>query len=162
MKNDGMTKFSKIPSGFEICHWDFFGHSSLVIRHLPRSLGILFALLTVGCAPTARQGFEPSLAGLFSSGASPGHALPGKQKDGSVLLPNLWSLRPVGTQIELGDFPINIAVHPSGRFAAVLHSGYGRHQIIIVDIAAARIISQQGLNQAFYGIEFSRDGKRLF
>ncbi len=98
---------------------------------------------------------------MFDS-VAPDHARPGEQQDGSILLPNLWSLRPVGKQIELGDFPVNIAVHPSGRFAAVLHSGYSRNQIIIIDIPAARIVSQQGLNQAFYGLEFSRNGKRLF
>jgi DNA-binding beta-propeller fold protein YncE len=163
-KEGRIIKCTEIRPGFEICSWDFFRHSSFFIRYLSPPLAILFALLTcAGCAPAARQGFAPSFSAARSvSAASPGHTLPGKQKDGSVLLPNLWSLRPVGTQIELGDFPINIAVHPSGRFAAVLHSGYGRHQIVIVDIPAARIISQQGLNQAFYGVEFSRDGNRLF
>src|SRR5262245_36327525 len=51
--------------------------------------------------------------------------VPGPRGDGSVLLPNQWSLRPVGRQVVLGDFPINIAMHPGNRFAAVLHSGYG-------------------------------------
>ena len=38
--------------------------------------------------------------------------LPGYRPDGSILLPNQWSLRPAGRQIELGDFPVNIALHP--------------------------------------------------
>ncbi len=29
-----------------------------------------------------------------------------------VLLPNQWSLRPAGRQVPLGDFPVNIAMHP--------------------------------------------------
>ena len=45
---------------------------------------------------------------------------PGKQPDGSVLLPNMWSLRPAGTQVDLADFPVNIALHPDGKFAVVL------------------------------------------
>ena len=45
-----------------------------------------------------------------------------------------WSLRPVGKQVMLGDFPVNIAVHPSSRFAAVLHSGYSEHEIIVVAV----------------------------
>jgi hypothetical protein len=53
--------------------------------------------------------------------------LPGKRTDGSMLLPNRWSLRPVGQQVPLGDFPVNIVVHPSGRFAAVVHCGHGDH-----------------------------------
>ena len=51
-----------------------------------------------------------------------------------------WSLRPAGKQVSLGDFPVNIAVHPGGRYAAVMHSGYGPHEIIIVDIKAAGAI----------------------
>ncbi|MBM4155454.1 MAG: YncE family protein [Lentisphaerae bacterium] len=87
---------------------------------------------------------------------------PGAQPDGSVLLPNQWSLRPVGTQVELGDFPVNIAVHRSGRFAAVLHAGYGPHQVHVVDLGAGTVVAQARVQEAFYGIEFTSDGRRLF
>src|SRR5215212_9291848 len=60
--------------------------------------------------------------------------VPGARSDGSVMLPNLWSLRPVGRQIALGDFPVNIAVSPNGRVAAVLHSGNSENEIIVVDL----------------------------
>ena len=33
--------------------------------------------------------------------------LPGLRPDGSVLLPNQWSLRPMGKQTAVGDFPVN-------------------------------------------------------
>jgi DNA-binding beta-propeller fold protein YncE len=102
-----------------------------------------------------------SAGSLADSGKSP-LALPGQRPDGSVLLPNQWSLRPVGRQIELGDFPINIAVHPQGRFVAVLHTGYSRHGVIIVDVVAEKVITNASLEESFYGIEFSRDGSRLF
>ncbi|MBI3850509.1 MAG: bifunctional YncE family protein/alkaline phosphatase family protein [Verrucomicrobia bacterium] len=87
---------------------------------------------------------------------------PGRQPDGSVLLPNLWSLRPVGTQIDLGDFPVNIAVHPDSRFAAVLHCGFGPNEIVVVDIPAAKIVSRTRIAEAFYGLEFSFGGNRLY
>ena len=79
-----------------------------------------------------------------------------------MLLPNQWSLRPVGKQVELGDFPINVAVHPGGRFAAVLHSGYSAHEIVVVDIASAKVVSRTGVHEAFYGLEFAKDGRQLF
>ncbi len=88
--------------------------------------------------------------------------LPGQRTDGSVLLPNQWSLRPIGRQIELGDFPINVAVHPQGRFAAILHTGYSRHGITVVDLTAEKVVTNAPLEEAFYGIEFSGDGSRLF
>ncbi len=93
---------------------------------------------------------------------SPKSLWPGKQPDGSVLLPNMWSLRPVGTQIELGDFPVNIAVHPGSRFAAILHSGYGQHEIMVVEVPSGRIVSRTKVEEAFYGLEFSTAGHRLY
>ena len=118
-----------------------------------RSLLAAALLAAAGCAPT-RPGCP---APVF-----PHSALPGRQPDGSVLLPNQWSLRPAGAQVEMGDFPINVAVHPGGRFAAVLHSGYSAHQIFVVDIPAARVLSRTDVHEAFYGLEFSGDGKKLF
>jgi len=88
--------------------------------------------------------------------------LPGQRADGSVLLPNQWSLRPVGQQVVLGDFPVNIAVHPDNRFVAVLHSGHGRHEIATVDVPAAKVIGEFPVDETFYGLEFSRDGKELY
>jgi DNA-binding beta-propeller fold protein YncE len=88
--------------------------------------------------------------------------VPGSKSDGSVLLPNQWSLRPVGKQILLGDFPVNVAVHPAGRFAAVLHCGNGTHEIVVVDLKEDKIISRAALNEAFYGLSFSADGKTIF
>jgi DNA-binding beta-propeller fold protein YncE len=88
--------------------------------------------------------------------------LPGQRKDGSVLLPNQWSLRPVGRQITVGDFPVNIALHPEGRFAAVLHCGYGTHEIVVIDLGANKLVSRTAIHEAFYGIAFSPDGRQLF
>src|SRR5437773_9261135 len=88
--------------------------------------------------------------------------LPGQLDDGSVLLPNQWSLRPVGIQVVLGDFPVNIAVHPDNRFVAVLHSGHGRHEIAVVDVSAAKVVGEFPLEESFYGLEFSHDGKALY
>src|SRR5664280_1224833 len=88
--------------------------------------------------------------------------LPGQRADGSVLLPNQWSLHPAGRQIELGDFPVNIAVHPQSRYAAILHSGYSQHGIMIVDLATEKVVTNVAFEETFYGIEFSRDGSSLF
>jgi len=90
--------------------------------------------------------------------------VPGARGDGSVMLPNQWLLRPVGRQILLGDFPVNIAVAPNGRFAAVLHCGNSEHEIVIVDLKtnSLGIISRAAVSEAFYGLTFSADGKQLF
>lgn len=122
----------------------------------------------LSCVSILLLGFASSVSSALAGAAeSPGSRhttglLPGQQPDGSVLLPNQWSLRPVGRQVPLGDFPVNIAVHPGGRYAAVLHSGYGKQLIAVVDIQAARVVTNLPVREAFYGLEFSRNGKELF
>lgn len=88
--------------------------------------------------------------------------LPGLQRDGSVLLPNQWSLRPVGRQLIVGDFPVNVALHPAGQYAAVLHCGYSQHEVRILDVRTAQPVSQVALEEAFYGLTWSPDGGQLY
>ncbi|EEF58806.1 beta-propeller fold lactonase family protein [Pedosphaera parvula] len=88
--------------------------------------------------------------------------LPGPKPDGSILLPNQWSLRPVGRQIELGNTPVNMAMHPDGRYIAILHCGTKDQEIVIVDLKTEKITSRQLVNDAFYGLEFSHSGSRLY
>jgi hypothetical protein len=88
--------------------------------------------------------------------------LPGVQSSGAILLPNQWSLRPAGKQLELGDFPVNLALHPGGSWLAVLHAGYGEHEIVIVDLKKQKIASRVPLPECFYGLCFTPDGRRLF
>jgi YVTN family beta-propeller protein len=88
--------------------------------------------------------------------------LPGMQSGGAVLLPNQWPLRPTGKQVEVGNFPVSIAVHTQGDWIAVLHSGYGKHQVIVIDLKTDRIVSSFALPKTFYGLCFAPDGQRLF
>ena len=87
---------------------------------------------------------------------------PGPQADGSVILPNQWSLRPVGKQVEVGDFPVNIALHPDGRHAVVLHCGFGPHELAVIDIDARKVLSRTRIEEAFQGLTFDAAGNRLY
>src|SRR5437879_5810108 len=88
---------------------------------------IATVLLTLGSS--LASGAEPA-----AKRPGPPRVLPGVEKDGAIRLPNQWAIRPAGKQVELGDFPVNTAVHPGGRWLAVLHAGYGPHEILIVDL----------------------------
>jgi sugar lactone lactonase YvrE len=79
-----------------------------------------------------------------------------------VLLPTQWSLRPAGKQLKLGDFPVNIALHPTERYAAVLHAGFGDHEVMIVDLDKQAVVSSAKIPQAFYGLTFGPQGNFLF
>ena len=93
-------------------------HNSL--RRLGFSLVV--ALAAAACAPFLH--------------ASETSRVPGPQPDGSVVLPNQWTLRPVGRQLTVGDFPVNIAMHPAGSHAVVLHCGYGQHELVVLDVGS--------------------------
>lgn len=102
----------------------------------------------------------PLSAGSVSQVAVP--AVPGIRADGSILLPNQWSLRPSGRQVPLGDFPVNLAVHPSGKYVVALHSGDSTHELISVALPEGRVIARAVIPESFYGLAFSPDGTRLY
>ena len=91
-----------------------------------------------------------------------GPRLPGMQGGGRILLPTQWSLQPAGKQLKLGDFPVNIALHPSEPYAAVLHAGYGDHEIVIVDLSSLAVVSRVEIPQTFVGLCFNPAGTQLF
>jgi len=88
--------------------------------------------------------------------------LPGVQDDGAVLLPSQWSLRPAGKQIEVGDFPVNMVLHPSGKWLALLCAGYREHEVVVIEIASRQVVSRTIVPQAFYGLAFDGPGERIF
>ena len=94
----------------------------------------------------------------------PARVLPGLQRDGFVQLPNGWKLNPVGKSIDVGDLPVNVQVHPTGQFAAVLHCGMKEHEVHVLDLNAAKrkIVCRVPVEQAFYGLTFSPDGKQVY
>jgi YVTN family beta-propeller protein len=114
-------------------------------------------------APLYAQEKPNPIPTVTKSKAQP-RLLPGVQSTGAIQLPNQWSLRPVGEQLELGDFPVNMALHPEGGWLAVLHAGWGTHEVVMVDIRKGpnKIASRVSLDQAFYGLCFSPDGKILY
>jgi DNA-binding beta-propeller fold protein YncE len=93
---------------------------------------------------------------------SPRRVVPGPRPDGFILLPNQWSLRPAGKQVQLGDFPVNMALHPGGRWLAVLHAGQGIQEVMTVDLQTQKVVARVALDQTWYGLCFSPDGKRLY
>ncbi|MCU0709058.1 MAG: beta-propeller fold lactonase family protein [Pirellula sp.] len=124
-------------------------------KYLPSLLFASFAFIIVPAICIGRSlGQERAL--------QPQVQLPGFQGRGETLLPNGWTLKPVGTQIELGDFPSRMKLSPDGRFAAVLHTGWGTHEVRMVLLEDGTVTSSVAVDQAYQGLCFSPDGKRLY
>jgi len=122
----------------------------------------LFAILNVLQRAPAEE--QTPVAQPKGPKALPPRVLPGVQLDGTVQLPNQWQLRPAGRAIEVGDFPVNMALHPSGQYVAVLHAGMREHEVIIIALQRVRqrIVSRCTVDQTLYGLCFSPDGKKLY
>ena len=80
-----------------------------------------------------------------------------------VQLPNGWSLSPAGTAINLSsDLPLNIAISPSKKYAAISDNGDGMEGIELVDIGAKKLLSFTKMKAAWVGLQFSEDNKYLY
>ncbi len=84
------------------------------------------------------------------------------QTDKSMLLPTGWKLSPAGRSLPLGDFPMNIAVSPSGRLMAITNNGQGFHSLQLVDPRREKILHHLEIPCAWLGVEFSADEKSLY
>ncbi|HLJ94658.1 MAG TPA: bifunctional YncE family protein/alkaline phosphatase family protein [Gemmataceae bacterium] len=132
-----------------------------MLRHLLVVIVILLGVCTIVAAGSAQERIPPPSPASGGERNAP-LLLPGIQPGGAVLLPNQWSLRPAGRQLALGDFPVNLALHPTGRWLAVLHAGYGEHEAVIVDLQSDKIVTRVAIPQTFYGLCFAPDGRTLF
>ncbi len=130
-------------------------HSSFDARLLTMTGWACLALVLMPSASLHSQAPSSTLPATNRLG------LPGLQPDATTLLPNGWSLKAQGEQVPMGDFPALMRVSPNGKFAAVLHCGYGDHEVRIVDLATQTVSSSTKVPQAFYGLAFSSDGGQL-
>src|ERR1035437_656902 len=80
----------------------------------------------------------------------------------NVSLPNGWKLTPVGKLLPLGDLPLNIAVSPSKKLAAITNNGERYQTIQLVDIEHEVILDSIIIGKAWLGLTFSDDGNYLY
>jgi YVTN family beta-propeller protein len=79
-----------------------------------------------------------------------------------VLLPNGWSITPVGKNIGLGDLPLNMAISNNKKWMAVTNNGQSIHCIQLIDIAKAQIVDSMFIPKAWYGLAFSSNDQSLY
>lgn len=79
-----------------------------------------------------------------------------------TVLPNGWSLSPAGTQLPLGDLPLNIAVAHNKRLLAVTNNGQSRQSVQLVDVASRKMTADMDIAKAWGGLAFSDDDQLLY
>ena len=79
-----------------------------------------------------------------------------------VLLPNGWSLSPVGSSISLGDLPLNLIVSPTKKYLAVTNNGQSIQSIQLIDAVHNKMLSEIVIPASWLGLAFSSDEKYLY
>ncbi len=79
-----------------------------------------------------------------------------------VVLPNGWHLTPAGKMLQLGDLPLNIAVSPNGKLAAITNNGQSTQMIHLVDIKKGTVTDSVIIGKSWLGLVFSDNGKALY
>ena len=79
-----------------------------------------------------------------------------------LTLPNGWSLEPTGTQIPLGDLPLNIAVSPDKKFAAITNNGQSTQSVQLISLQDQKVLDAYKVGKSWLGLVFSDDGKSLY
>jgi YVTN family beta-propeller protein len=119
------------------------------MKNLTQWTAIFFSLVFLSCQP---QAAKPTFA--------PRDQVPGRLKDGRILLPNGWILDPAGEHLALGDLPLGLDVTPDERYAAVANSG-GEQNVFIIDLKTRKIIDTLETSHTWLGVRFFDGGKQL-
>jgi DNA-binding beta-propeller fold protein YncE len=84
------------------------------------------------------------------------------QNGPNALLVNGWKTTPAGRHLASGDMILNGRVSPDGKLFAFANTGYTHHALHIVDLATEKEIATFPLEQAWSGLAFAPNGKRIY
>ncbi|HEY4877042.1 MAG TPA: bifunctional YncE family protein/alkaline phosphatase family protein [Puia sp.] len=79
-----------------------------------------------------------------------------------ILLPNGWSLTPVGNSLQLGDLPLNIALSSSKKYIAITNNGQSTQSLQLIDAKKQIRLDSIDIPKSWLGLKFSADEKFLF
>ena len=102
----------------------------------------------------------------------------GHQPDGTAITPQGWRVTPAGAQTNLGLWPMDVAISPTGNLLLVANAGYAHHSLAAVDPATGavlQVISAAGAKSHgwwdwasghptgyYVGLAFAQDGRHAW
>jgi len=93
-----------------------------------------------------RHGFKAAAAAAVLSVVVVGIAaaaairIAGPQADGTAITPQGWRVTPAGSQTDLGLWPMDVAMSPTGNLLLVANAGYAHHSLMTIDPASGDVL----------------------
>ena len=120
-------------------------------RYLPAAFILTFAIAFIpGCSSSLKQ-----------TKTEINEALPGSY-NGYTLLPNGWKLSPAGTQVPIGELPLNMVITNDGIYSVTSNSGMGENSFSVVDLKNNKEVQRLIVPQTWYGLTFNGDNSKLY
>jgi len=108
-------------------------------------------------------GFVLFAVATTAFGLATGQIRVGRQPDGSIVIPTGQRLTPAGTQIEVADRPLGMALSPDGALMVVVTgSNFASRRLHVIDVASAMVVQTIIIGDSFVGVAFSSNGERLY
>lgn len=117
--------------------------------------------------PRVAVGLAGAIAGVtaVAAVASTGGNHAGPQGDGTAITPVGYRVTPAGSQTNLGDLPLSLALSPHGDMLLVSDDGQGTQSLQVVDPATSAVtqtLPYSSPQSLFAGLAFSPDGSRAY
>jgi DNA-binding beta-propeller fold protein YncE len=87
--------------------------------------------------------------------------VPGQNGPNAMLVSG-WKTTPAGRHLSSGDMILSGQVSPDGKLFAFTNTGYTRHALHIIDLATEKEIATFPMEQAWSGLTFTPDGRRIY
>src|SRR5690348_12699972 len=124
----------------------------------------LIRFAALGALLSAALVCNPHVRAQEPAGAARGPDLrrqPG-QWPGDGLLFNGWGLTPAGEHVRTSDLILKMVVAPDRKRLVAVSGGYSDHGLTLLDPVARRVTQFLPLEEAWNGLAFSNDGRRIF
>lgn len=99
---------------------------------------------------------------LFGSSVYAAYSTAGPKADGTGVTSGGWYLTPAGTQVGLGNFPMDGAVSPDKKYFVAANAGTGTQSLQVVDTQQQKVvqtISYESPEALYIGLAFSPDAR---
>ncbi len=87
--------------------------------------------------------------------------LPGPAGEG-YLLPNGWTITPIGDAVRTSDLVANMTTTPDGGYVVASTGGYNAHELILLNVETGEAVQRVPLPTLWFGLAFDPSGKTLY